>query len=232
MNKYTILIWFFCFLVNCVVSQSIPKWQITASWGIEKHDKRLFDYSEKESLLAKQPENWGTYNMGISLRKSISHSEPVSILFGVGIIYEKATFVRPFSQLYFGDLSEILLTTNEYKTIQVPLSLSVIYHVGNFWFISGETASNLTVYRSIDHTDNNSDVFPYTESSFDLDEVYLGLGVNYRVKQFFIGINSRVLNYQKIDKIIFNSIVKDPRTDQKWEWNNPLRFDVTIGYMW
>ena len=36
-----------------------------------------------------------------------------------------------------------------------------------------------------------------------------------------IGLHSRLANFQKIDRIIFNDRIKDPRTDQKWEWHNP-----------
>jgi hypothetical protein len=65
-----------------------------------------------------------------------------------------------------------------------------------------------------------------------LDDIQLRLGVHGRIGKFMIGLHSRVANFQKIDKIIFNRLVQDPRTDQKWEWNNPLRFDLTVGYTW
>jgi len=56
--------------------------------------------------------------------------------------------------------------------------------------------------------------------------------MNGRIGKVIIGIYSRVANVQKIDRIIFNDILKDPRTDQTWEWHNPLRIDLSVGYTW
>ena len=92
--------------------------------------------------------------------------------------------------------------------------------------------SNFLLLISIDHTEWSREVFPISEGTFELDDIQLRLGVNYKLGKLIIGLHSRVVNFQKIDKIIFNDIIKDPRTDQKWEWNNPLRIDLTIGYMW
>ncbi|MCR9054471.1 MAG: hypothetical protein NXI26_21640, partial [bacterium] len=83
-----------------------------------------------------------------------------------------------------------------------------------------------------DHTERSRAVFPYSEGTFELDDIQLRLGVNNRLGKFIIGLHSRVANFQKIDRAILNRIVKDPRTDQTWEWDNPLRFDLTVGYTW
>jgi len=220
----------------CCQAQNLGDWIVSANAGIEAHDKRLFDYArpEREALLRKQPEFWGTYHFGLNAKRKVWQSKRVSSFIGLGVNYENSTFTRPFDHRYFdeGITHDLLLTLNRYEKIQIPLSLSALYELGNQWYISGVLASNFLVFRSINHTKLFRVVFPYTEGALELDDIQLRLGVNYRIGKFMIGLHSRVANFQKIDRIIFNRIIQDPRTDQKWEWHNPLRFDLTVGYTW
>ncbi len=214
-------------------TDSIGNWLVNVSFGIEAHDKRLFNYSEKELLLKMQPEFWGTYHCGFSLKRKFLQNSRVTSFIGLGIDYENATFLRPFDHSYFErDSFRILRNLDRYNKVEVPISLTVFYEFANNWLILGAMSSNVLLYRLIDHTENNNDVFPYSESTFEIDDIHLRIGINYQIDKWLIGFNSRLFNYQKIDKIIFNSLIKDPRVDQKWEWSNPLRFDFTIGYMW
>ncbi len=226
-----------CLLIDYQVSYGqnmLEKWIATVSTGIEKHDKRLFDYSEKKMLLEMQPEEWGTYHFDMIVKRRVWQHNNFYSFIGLGLGYEKATFLRPFNHRYFekGIALDILRNLNRYKKISAPLSLSLNYGLGANWFIVGEIRSNILLYRNIDHTENNTGPFPYKAGTFELDKIILNVGINYKIGQFLVGFNSRVLNFQKIDKIIFNHYLKDPRIDQKWEWYNPLRFDFTVAYMW
>jgi hypothetical protein len=223
------------FLIQSIYCQSdsIGNWLADMSGGIEAHDKRLFDYSEKESLLEMQPEFWGTYHIAFNVNRKFWQSKNIHCLIGLGVSYEKATFLRPFNHFHFNqDSFYILRNLNKYEKLQVPLSVCVFYELGNTLIISGRLKSNVLIFRSIDHTENNSDAFPYTEGTFELDDIQLRLGLSGRIGKIIIGLHSRIVNFQKIDRIIFNDIIKDPRTDQTWEWHNPLRFDLTVGYTW
>lgn len=223
------------FIIQSVYCQtdSIDNWLINLSVGIEAQDKRLFGYSEKESLIEMQPEFWGTYHLGFSLNKKFMHNERLRCFIGLGMGYEEATFLRPFNHFHFKkDSTKILRNLNSYQKFHLPLSVTIFYNLKDNWIVSGELSSNILVFRSIDQTENNSDIFPFSEGTFEVDDIQLRLGVNYRIGKLIIGLHSRVVNFQKIDRIIFNDIVKDPRTDQKWEWHNPLRFDLTVGYRW
>ena len=219
-------------------TESIGNWILSANIGIEAHDKRLFDYArpEREALSRIQPEFWGTYHFGLNARRKVCHNRRFSSFLGLGLGYEKATFIRPFDHKFFLEPGEFdtdfLKLLNRYKKVLTPLSLLAFYELGDHWFISGELASSFLVFRSIDHTERSRAVFPYSEGTFELDDIQLRLGVNYRLGKLIIGLHSRVANFQKIDRVIFNRIVKDPRTDQTWEWYNPLRFDLTVGYTW
>jgi hypothetical protein len=218
----------------CCQSQNLGDWIISANAGIEAHDKRLFNYAspEREDLLRKQPEYWGTYHFGLKMRRKFLQSKRFCSFIGLGVGYENATFSRPFDSGYFGESRRILLVTNKYEKILLPLSLLAFYEIGDHLIISGEFASNFLMFRSIDNTESNSGFFPYSEGTFELDDIQLRIGINYRIDNFLIGLQSRAINFQKIDRIIFNDIIRDPRTVQKWEWHNPLRFDLTVGYTW
>ncbi len=45
----------------------LGSWMVNLDFGIEEHDKRLFNYAkpEREVLLRMQPEFWGTYHIWI-----------------------------------------------------------------------------------------------------------------------------------------------------------------------
>jgi len=226
------------FLIQSVYCQSdsIGNWLVNMSAGIEAHDKRLFDYPipGPEILLAESPEYWGTYHTGLEVKRKVWQQKRFSSFVGIGVSYENATFHRPFdhTMLVTGPTTSDIQILNRYKKVLTPLSLTAFYELGDHWFISGELTSHFLVFRSIGNTEWSREGFSYTESTFELDDIQLRLGVHGRIGKFMIGLHSRVANFQKIDKIIFNRLVQDPRTDQKWEWNNPLRFDLTVGYTW
>ncbi len=228
----------FIILSVCCQAQNLGDWIVSANAGIEAHDKRLFDYAkpEREALLRKQPEFWGTYHFGLSARRKVWQSKRFRSFLGLGVFHETATFIRPFDHHFFLEPGEFdtdfLKVLNRYEKVLTPLSLLAFYELGNHWFVSGELASSFLVFRSIDHTEWSRAVFPYSEGTFELDDIQFRVGVNGRIGKVLIGLHSRVANFQKIDRVIFNRIIKVPRTDQKWEWYNPLRFDLTVGYTW
>lgn len=235
MKKILTLIALQCITLSifCQIGEGDYHWMISANVGIEAHDKRLFDFPDKHLFLAPQTEFWGTYHYGIDIRRKILQHKKVSAFLGLGLEYENATFLRPFDHFHFmKDDVLILRNLNRYQKTQIPLPFSTHFKLTHGLMISGEIIPHLLIFRSIDHTENNSDVFPYQEGTFELDAVQLRLGLDYQIGKVLVGVNSRVMNVQKIDDIIFKETVKDPRTQQKWEGYNPLRIDFRIGYVW
>jgi hypothetical protein len=216
-------------------TQNLGDWIVTVNTGIEAHDKRLFNYPppSPEILLAKSPEFWGTYHLSLSVKRKVWRQKRFSSFLGIGVSYENAAFTRPFDHRHFvtGTTTDDIKILNRYKKVLTQLSLSAFYELGDHWFISGQVVSNFLVFRAVRNTEWSSEGYG-TEGAFELDDVQLRLGLNGRIGRVIIGLHSRVVNFQKIDKIIFNDIIIDPRTDQKWEWYNPLRFDLTVGYTW
>jgi len=231
------------FLLQSVYCQSdrIGNWLVDMSTGIEAHDKRLFNYGGsfddllRSRLLAKSPEYWGTYQTGLRIKRKVWQQRRFSSFLGLGVSYENATFHRPFDHTLFvtsGITTGDIKVLNRYKKVFTPISFSAFYELGDHWLISGNITSNFIVFRYIDHTEPYLGNYPYSEGTLELDNIQLKFGVYGRIGKVLIGLNSRVANFQKIDKMIFNRIIQDPRTDQTWEWHNPLRFDLTVGYTW
>lgn len=216
--------------VHCQMDSN-NKWLISVNYGLEKHDKRLFDYSERTTLLESQPENWGTYHFTMNMHRRLSESNKLLIYGLLGMSYENATFIRPFDHKHFEPLSvDILLAQNRYiKCYAIP-SVEFLLKLTSRLNIIGGTDLSLLLYRSVNHTESTFSSFPYSETTIEMDELQMNLGFNYTTGRFLFGIQSRVFNYQKVDKVIFNTIIKDPRINQRWERFNPLRFDVSVGY--
>ena len=233
-----VILTFCVFFITLSVSgqtESIGDWMVSVNAGIEAHDKRLFDYLfpfVRERLLAESPEYWGTYHTGLEIRRRVWQQKRFSSFLGIGASYENATFNRPFDHtlLVTGITTTDLKVLNRYEKFSTPLSLSTFFGLGTHWLISGEVTSNFLVFRSIEEASSRG--FVFSEGTFEVEDIQLRLGINYRIDKFMIGLFSRVVNFQKIDRIIFNDLIKDPRMDQNWEWNNPLRFDLTVGYTW
>jgi len=100
-------------------------WIVSINLGIQQHDKRLFDYSEKEMLLEMHQEFFGTYQFGIRGERSIYVNKLLELCIGAGISTEVSTFTRPFDHFYKRNFSqiEILPYTNRYykNLMQIPL---------------------------------------------------------------------------------------------------------------
>lgn len=224
------------FLIQSAFGQtaSIGNWILSANVGIEAHDKRLFNYArpEREALLRMQPEFWGTYHLGFHIQRTLFNKGRLAGMLGVGFTFEKATFDRPFNHLHFDvDNFLILRHQNDYKKYKVPISYGLFFEINERWSVNGAFSANFLFFRSIGR-DSYSEPTPYREGTFGFCDINGTLGIFYKLNNILIGFNVRAFNFQKIDKIIFNSLIKDPRTDQTWEWYNPLRFDLTVGYTW
>ena len=204
-------------------------WILQVQFGIEKHDKRLFEYPEKDALLKLTPEAWGTYSLGAVVSHKIGLSK-LNLFVGSGIIISRATFVRPFDHFHFHqDSFYIVRHQNQYSKVVIPFNTTTYIPIGKNFSVSTNLGSYFLVYRNIDNTNITSAHFPYTEGTFELHNIALKGGINYSTKNFMVGLNIRLLNYQKIDKIIFNSIIKDPRTNQTWEFYNPLSLEFSVS---
>jgi len=214
-------------------SQTLPNWIFMANLGVEKDDTRRYDNREG-SLIPNQAESWGTYHVEFNVGRKIFEYKRLSTFTGLGIGYEKATFSRPYNQGILIDatyVDYILLHVNNYGKLQLPLSVNLFYELSDSWVLSGALVSNALLMRRI-NPPGRGRKYSGSFGTFEWEDIQLRCGVNYRIGRWMVGFESRVINLQKIDRVIFNNFLIDSRTDQSWENYNPLRFDLTLGYTW
>jgi hypothetical protein len=204
-------------------------WQLSLNLSIQAHDKRLYNFAGKEHTVASQPESFGTYQLGISFSRKLALGNKINILAGIGLSTELSTFERPFDQLY-GKSSGIavLMWTNRYYKYLLQAPVNLRYELSNEFGFSLEILPQFSFLTVAKH-DKDKDV-DFSWSGFDLYSIELNPGIDYSIGKFNFGIKYRGFQFKKIDKIIFNRIIKDPRTDQKNETYNPFKAAITIGY--
>ncbi len=216
----------FVILSVCCQAQNLGDWIVSANAGIEAHDKRG---SKQERMLTMPPEKYGTYHAGGLIQRKLVGMKRMGIFGGLGVNYEQATMRRTFNHCYFfdGPCPDILLRQNRYTKISTPTALSFWIRAIENLYLSGVVEANWLIHRRITNSNGGWVSFPYSENTFELDEIQLRLGLNYQIQHFLMGFHVRAFNFQKIDKILFS-----PSIEETWEWHNPLRFDLTVGYTW
>ena len=217
-------------------SDSFGNWMVRMESGIEVHDKRNPNLIIRENPSHRQAdERWGTYHLGMDLQRKIITLDRLGIYGGIGLNYEKATYHRSFNHGHFFDgfVDLMLRFQNRYIKVGTPISINTLIHLNNQLYIISDIRLNWLLYRSISNTNINDALgFPFTGSTFELDEIHMRLGLLCRIGNLSIGLTTRVDNFQKIDGIIFNSSSSVGPRGQRWETYNPLRFDLTAGYTW
>ena len=207
------------------------KWILSIEFGLQKHDKRLFDYPyyPKKDLLESQPESYGTYQFGISAVRKMLYQGRIEIYAGGGLSSELSTFNRPFDLNYRHAVGpDILLTTDRYfqNLLQLPIrtKLIVFKHLGlslellpqfNFLAIAGHKPKSFSWWM------------------FDFYSVEVNPGLSFELGRFELDLNYRVLQFKKIDKILFNHLLYDfgnPRATQVFETYNPFKLWFSVGY--
>ena len=237
MNKKPVLfaLLFFVFSAKIFSQDSLSKWKVQLYFGIEEHDKRLFNYSEKWTLLSMQPERWGTYSVKAEVERKLLSKWIFTLYSGFGLQYELATFLRPFDHFYFSDGRTIYILWHEdrYNKIGVLTNTRLTTKIISNVYFDMEVYPVFNIFRLIDNSAiKDRKYFPYKKWEFEFVKIQANAGLCLQYKRVAIGFYYRFYNYQKIDKIIFNKILKDPRTDQTWEYFNPVHYDFSIAYSW
>lgn len=204
--------------------------------GIEAHDKRSSNLTIRENSSHQQEdEKWGTYHLGMDLKRKIIAYDRLGMYGGIGLSFENATYLRSFNHGHFIDglPDRVLRHQDRYIKVGTPLNLNTFFRIYEQLYITTDIRLNWLMHRRISNTNVHGALgFPFTESTFELEDIHLRLGLLYRFGNLSIGLTTRVENYQKIDRILFNPSPSVIAIDQRWEAYNPLRFDLTVGYTW
>jgi len=205
------------------------KWTTSFSFGLQAHDKRLFDFPPKEDLLARQPEAFGTYQLSLGVHRVFQPERKISFTTGVGFSTEVATFLRPFDHNYFtGRGTYDLNSTKKYSKHLVQIPIAARYKMGRRLGFQVEALPQIGMWTMAKQ--NGTTI---THSKFDpcFYSAEFNLGLNYSIsRRIYLGLSYRIFQIKKIDKVLFNYILRDPRKDEKFETYNPFKLWFTIGY--
>jgi hypothetical protein len=204
------------------------KWVLSIDFGLQQHDKRLFGSPLKGFFLEQHPETYGTYQFGISAVRKILHKERFEIFAGGGLSSELSTFTRPFDHKFKKKRgSDILRYTNRYYQNLLQLPIMPGFRVGNRFAVSLEL---LPQFSFLTIADNTARVPTYSWWRFDFYSLEVNPGLSFDIGRVEFGLKYRAFQVKKIDRILFNSLINDPRTDQVFETYNPFKLWFSVGY--
>ncbi|MGB3548606.1 MAG: hypothetical protein WBA17_16660 [Saprospiraceae bacterium] len=214
-----------------LLAQELSPWSVSLDFAIQQHDKRLFDLPQRRFLLSSQPEIFGTYQYGLTVSRQILAKKNVALNLGVGFHREVATFLRPFDNKFeTGIGNDVYYVTKNYSQLLIPLPLEVQYSISKRFELSIQALPQLQL-RSIAKTAERN----FSWDRLGLYSVELNPGIGWKIGKR-VEINARYRAYQikKIDRVIFYSglfnNLRDPRGDQKYETDNPVKFWLSFGY--
>lgn len=204
-------------------------WLISVEYGLQAHDKRLFKYSEKELLLQKHPETFGTYQFGVGVNRSIANTERVNLFLGVGFSVEKNTFSRPFDHLYGRDSGPyIFRVTDRYfkYLVQSRLKSDVLLRYNIFFSL--DLMPQFDFLTVADNTANGAPSYSWRD--LNLFSIETDVGLKWKIKRFELGMKYRAFQIKRIDKILFNDLIEDERENENYETYNPFKLWFYLGY--
>jgi len=218
---------FFCLKAT---SQDSPKskWLLSINSGVQAHDKRLFNFSGSANLLNTQPGFFGTYQFGVGILKETTFKNQSRLYYGFQLSSELSTFRRPFDHK-FGKTSGhdgVRYTNRYYKVLlTVPIQLN-IHNSKKIDFLI-EVLPQLSVFtKAYDSRYDYTEKFNWSRLVFH--SVELNPGLDYKLGNSIISLKYRLFQLKKIDRIIFNYTLDDPRIDQTFETYNPVKFMVSF----
>ena len=223
---------FFILLNTLIVCKIYGQNNLIASinLSIEKHDKRLFNFSNKESLLALHPEFFGSYNASFSLVKKVKEDGGFLIYSGLIFTIENKTFTRPFDhRLFEKDQLEILRNLNRYSKLNAGLKTNIDYIVSNSIVLRVNAQFLFTVFNSANFKGSSSEVFPYQMWNFKVNSFSLTPEFVYILNDLQFGLGARALNISTVDKVIFGRWINNDFSNKSLDLYNPFKLVLSIS---
>jgi|WetSurMetagenome_2_1015567.scaffolds.fasta_scaffold109407_2 hypothetical protein len=205
-----------------------PKWVVEVTGSIQANDKRLYGWPGRDHLLMSQQNVFGTYQFGVSVGHLFNVSKKLEGDFGIGISVENSNFKRPYDYSFgmeFDDLVIHFTDTYSCFLLQTPVTLKTKTQ-SRFDFLFGilpQIVFQKTAKFSLNHEDRSW-------STFDFYSIEFNPGIEYKISNFSIGLNLRLFQVKKIDKILFNRIISDPRADESLETHNPFKLSLVSQF--
>lgn len=221
------------------------KWEVTASFSWEMLDKRLFEFPGKSLFANYEPNqrDWGTYWFDVSLQRTLMENDFFKLQAGIGLAAQLQPFKRPYavSRLYpsASVFNYRLYFTNRYRTKHVTLPVEYTQYLMDGLELSASLIPDFFFHKNPTYRIPGKKIINFHEQwTFDMNALRIHVGLNYRVGRFSFGVDYRVFQWKKIDKVIFNYLLfqttspPNPRIEDRFETYNPghLRFSFTYMF--
>ncbi len=204
---------FYHFLSLPLISQGILKgFEINFAYLIEPQDRRLFEYPHPETLINIEKSSFD-FQYDFYINKNILKKKKLNIYSGIGYSVHINKFDRPFEHGYFdGTGSFEARFIRRYSIHRIKLVNTFKYNL--ITHSNGQERLSVIIPFNLNIALNKNIVGEFHEYKankwrveFNNFEIYSGL--SYRIGKFEPNIAYRIFNLQKIDPVIFNSILFD-----------------------
>ena len=224
-------------LILTYTSQAQSFWDdatISAQFAVAHHDKRLFGYSEtsKQRYLDRTPETWGTWQYGILLEKSIFQwGTKFEGMIGLGYSFEHLTFMRRVNHCFFTGVfcNSILLRSDNYWLQQVSVPYNMAFDLFQSIQVNLDLRYSFTTSKALPESNIRN-------WRLDFYSLEINPGVRYNYGNFTIGLNYRLWQWKKIDRVLFSgrtitgSETSYPILSETYEDYNPVKLWFSVGY--
>lgn len=232
MSKYIFLLMGLMALADSAKCQSfLDDLTISVEFAAAHHDKRVF--FGRQHLLLEQPEQWGTWQYGISVDKKIVDWGAFSVRGGLGYSLEHMTFIRLVDHCLLLKPGEscddvLIYSRNGYKVslLQIPVNLSVGF-IEN-WRLGVDLRSFVDICKSLPNIAK--------KRTLDFYSMEVNPGMSYEWEGFRLGLNYRIWQIKKIDRVLFSRNTISPRyrpnslLEKEYDHYNPVKWWFSVGY--
>jgi len=232
MRFFIVLLLFSCLNSKAQDPVTNKKYIFQFNFAIEQHDKRLFNFSEQESLKKLHPEYFGTSVMDLILAKRVFSNINISHYFGFSFRYHKTTFTRPFDHGIFNqDYFRILRNLNQYENLKFGVNYILDLKTHNNFGVRFKKSIFFTFFTKADFVGYDFKHFPYSMFRFSLNSFQIEPEFYLKFKNISLGLGTRLFSMSTVDSIIFGNWIRDDFTNNTIDFNNSFKLTFSLGIL-
>ncbi|WP_236977920.1 hypothetical protein [Membranihabitans maritimus] len=211
---------------------------ISAQFAAAHHDKRLIGWSQsyRERSNRQNPEVWGTWQYGLSASAEVLDWKGGSAEIGVGYSHEQMTFRRRIDHCYpdpKGFCTKVPVRSDNYQVhmVQLPINFQAELFSG---FKAQLSLLPLFDWRKVG---KDGGVVVLEDTDFNFYSLEINPGLEYEWNRFRVGVNYRLWQFKKIDRVVFSDRTipaagdGDPILTEEYEDYNPVKLWFSLGYL-
>lgn len=200
-------------LSDSILGQSfLSNLNLSLDYSILQQDKRLFNFPGRNEVIENSKNTYHDHVYGIIMSKNIFEYRRFSFDAGIGYSIYDTRFQRPFEHHYFTDNvgNEDLRYINRYFNHRIKINNEVNFKLfgknENTIIFAVPFDLNISVNKSI-RSERVERYKTFSKWRAEFSNLGVHSGIKYKNRYAYIAVYFRVFNIQKIDRVIFNSIL-------------------------